>query len=225
MILKNKLTVLGFLLGSVFTAAVNASPSNNIGLQNTLDQFRGKTPGLSPKALQVGLEAYNKARQKGLDQKGILTIVDYTQPSTAKRLWVLDLKKDTVILNTYVAHGQNSGDNYARVFSDQSGSLTSSLGVYLTENTYSGKHGYSLRIKGLDKGFNDKAQARDIVFHSANYATAQYAAQHGRLGRSWGCFAVSPKVSGPLIQTISRGTLVVAYYPDPSWLAHSQFLA
>lgn len=205
--------------------AVNASPTNDLSVQNEANQFRSKATGLSPKALQVGLEAYSKARQKGLDQQQILTIVDFTKPSTARRLWVLDLNNHTVLFNDYVAHGKNSGGNYANVFSDRPGSLESSLGVFLTESTYDGKHGYSLRIKGLDKGFNDRAQSRDIVFHRANYATAKFAQAHGRLGRSWGCFAVSPVIADSLMHTIKNGTIVVAYYPDPSWLSKSQFLS
>ncbi len=205
--------------------AVSASPTDDLNVQNELNQFRSKASGLNPKALQLGLEAYAKARQEDLDKRQILTIVDYTKPSTARRLWVLDLNTHTVLFNDYVAHGQNSGGNYANAFSDSPGSLASSLGVFLTESTYSGKHGYSLRIKGLEKGFNDRAESRDIVFHRADYATAKFAQAHGRLGRSWGCFAVSPAIADSLIHTIKNGTLVFAYYPDPSWLAKSQFLS
>lgn len=205
--------------------AVSASPVNDLNVQNEVNQFRSQVPGLNPKALQLGLEAYTKATHEGLDKQQILTIVDYTKPSTSRRLWVLDLKNHRVLFNDYVAHGQNSGGNYASAFSDRPGSLASSLGVFLTQSTYSGKHGYSLRVKGLEKGFNDRAESRDIVFHSADYATAQFAQSHGRLGRSWGCFAVSPKIAGPLIHTIKNGTLVFAYYPDPTWLSKSQFVS
>ncbi|BBB15687.1 uncharacterized protein RVIR1_12280 [Candidatus Rickettsiella viridis] len=224
-VISKKITSLLLLASGLFTMAVSASPTNDLNVQNEINQFRSKAPGLSPKALQVGLEAYSKARQQGLDKQRVLTIVDFTKPSTARRLWVLDLNKHTVLFNDYVAHGQNSGANYANNFSDNPGSLASSLGVFLTESTYGGKHGYSLRVKGLDKGFNDKAESRDIVFHRADYATAQFAQAHGRLGRSWGCFAVIPAIADSLIHTIKDGTLVVAYYPDPSWLSKSQFLS
>ena len=221
-----KITSLLLLASGLFAMTVNASPLNlDASMQSKLQQLGARAPGLSPKALQLGLEAYNKGRQEGLDNQHILTIIDYTKPSTARRLWVLDLNNDSVLLNTYVAHGQNSGYNYADSFSDRPGSLESSLGVFLTESTYQGKHGYSLKLKGLEKGFNDRAEARDIVVHRAYYATAQFAQQHGRLGRSWGCFAVSPAVADSLIHTIKNGTLVFAYYPDPSWLSKSQFLS
>ncbi len=95
--------------------------------------------------------------------------------------------------------------------------------MFLTESTYQGKHSYSLRLKGLEKGFNDRAEARDIVVHRADYATAQFAQKHGRLGRSWGCFVVSPAVADSLIHTIKNGTLVFAYYPDPSWYQNRNF--
>ena len=205
--------------------AVSASPTNDLNVQNEMNQFRNKTPGLNPKALQTSLEAYSKAEKEGLDHQHILTIVDFTKPSTARRLWVLDLNNHTVLFNDYVAHGKNSGDNYARRFSDSPSSLESSLGVYLTGSTYSGEHGYSLKVKGLDKGFNDRAESRAIVFHKAYYATGQFAQEHGRLGRSWGCFAVSPAIADSLFHTIKNGSLVVAYYPDSAWLSKSQFLS
>lgn len=205
---------------------VNASPiSQGVNVQAEVQQLSKQAPNLNPKALQLGLEAYNKAREEGLDNQHILTIIDYTKPSTAKRLWVFDLSNNSVLFNAYVAHGKNSGGNYATSFSDRSGSLESSLGVFLTESTYQGKHGYSLKLKGLEKGFNDRAEARDIVVHRADYATAQFAKQHGRLGRSWGCFAVSPAIADSLIHSIKNGTLIFAYYPDPSWLSKSQFLS
>lgn len=225
MILK-KITSLLLLASGLFSIIVNASPvTQGSNVQAELQQLSNQAPGLSSKALQLGLEAYNKARQEGLDNQQILTIIDYTKPSTARRLWVLDLKNNSVLFNEYVAHGQNSGGNYANSFSDRPGSLESSLGVFLTESTYQGKHGYSLKLKGLERGFNDRAEARDIVVHRADYATAQFAQEHGRLGRSWGCFAVSPAVADSLIHSIKNGTLVFAYYPDPSWLSKSQFLS
>ena len=220
-----KMTGLLFCASGLFTVVVSASPINDLTVQNEVSQFRSQASGLDPKALQLSLHAYAKAREEGLDQQQILTIVDYTKPSTARRLWVLDLKNHAVLFNEYVAHGQNSGGNYTNAFSDSPGSLASSLGVFLTQSTYSGKHGYSLKIRGLEAGFNDRAESRDIVFHGAEYATAQFAQAHGRLGRSWGCFAVNPAIAGSLIHTIKDGTLVVAYYPDPSWLSKSQFLS
>ena len=174
--------------------------------------------------LKLGLEAYAKLHAEGYDQQQMLTIVDYSKPSTQPRLWVIDLKSDQVTFHTLVAHGQNSGWNVPTSFSDNPRSLESSIGVYLTGNTYIGKHGESLRLNGLDRGYNDTAAAREIVIHAADYVSEEFAQIHGRLGRSWGCMAVNPQVATPLINQIKDGTVLFAYYPDRSWLEHSAYL-
>lgn len=184
-----------------------------------------KAQNLDPYVVKLGLQAYSKAKEQGLDQKELLTIVDYTKPSTEPRLWVINLKDNNILFQELVAHGKNSGDNIPTSFSNQPSSLKSSLGVFLTEDTYVGKHGYSLRLAGLEKGVNDMAQARDIVVHAATYVGGQFAKIHGRLGRSWGCFAVNPKIATSIINTIKGGSLVFAYYPDRNWISHSLFLS
>jgi hypothetical protein len=123
-----------------------------------------------------------------------------------------------------VAHGKGSGDNYATRFSNREGSRQSSLGLFEATTTYMGKHGYSLRLKGLEKGFNDHALQRSIVIHGAWYVTEAFAARYGRLGRSWGCPTLDPSVAKKLIDTIKGGTLVFVYYPDEDWLSGSKFL-
>jgi hypothetical protein len=179
---------------------------------------------LSPDAVKAGLTAYQKAREKGLDQKGLLTIIDFTKPSADRRMLVFDLNQQKVLFNTWVAHGKNSGEANATSFSNDARSLKSSLGVFVTSDIYDGKHGESLRVQGLEPGINDNALKRDIVIHSAQYVGADVAKSRGKLGRSWGCMAVSPKTIQPLINTIKGNTLVVAYYPDKKWLAHSAYL-
>jgi hypothetical protein len=154
----------------------------------------------------------------------ILTVIDYSLPSTHRRLWVIDLDSGEVLFHELVAHGKNTGANHAREFSNESGSLQSSLGVFRTARTYSGKHGYSLRLDGLEPGVNDNARDRAIVMHGASYVTEGFAAQHGRLGRSWGCPALDPGVSDQVIDAIGGGTLLVAYYPDDGWLESSGLL-
>ena len=123
-----------------------------------------------------------------------------------------------------MAHGKGSGLDSATQFSNQPGSDASSLGVYLTGDTYNGEHGYSLRLHGLDPGFNGDAYRRAIVMHSAWYVSRTFAAAHGRMGRSWGCFALSRKVEGAVVNLIRQGTVLVGYYPDPRWLRSSAFL-
>lgn len=203
-------------------AQADMPPALNINSEAAL--LSSKAENLNPQVVKLGLEAYLKAREEGMDPQELLTIVDYSKPSTEPRMWVLDLKDNDILYQELVAHGKNSGGNVPTNFSDDPRSLQSSLGLYLTGQTYLGHHGYSLRLNGLDKGFNDMAATRDIVVHAAPYVSEAFAQTHGRLGRSWGCMAVNPSVAPSLINTIKGGTLIFAYYPDKDWLTHSSFL-
>lgn len=220
---------IGFLgFACVFSGMTTASIFDFSSAASSIDAqaklLSAKAQNLSPQVVKLGLEAYDKARAQGLDAQQLLTIVDYSKPSTEPRLWVLDLKTDKVLFQELVAHAQNSGGNIPTTFSDTPSSHMSSLGLYLTEQTYDGHHGNTLRLAGLEKGFNDKAQSREIVMHAANYVSQTFADIHGRLGRSWGCFALNPAVAQPVINTIKGGTLLFAYYPEQSWLEHSSYL-
>ena len=183
--------------------------------------------GMDADVLDLALRARERALESG-DLKGrkasVLTVIDYSLPSTDRRLWVLDLDTGEVLFHELVAHGKNTGANWAKAFSNESGSLKSSLGVFRTDETYQGKHGYSLRLDGLEEGINDSARDRAIVIHGAHYVTETFARNHGRLGRSWGCPALDPEVASAVIDAIQGGTLLVAYYPDPDWLEASRFL-
>ena len=139
-------------------------------------------------------------------------MIDYTKPSTEPRFWVFDLNHTGVLFEELVAHGRNTGDNRAVRFSNQPGSLMSSLGVFLTGDTYIGKHGLSLRLRGLEKGVNDNAMERAIVIHAANYVSEKAGTREGRIGRSWGCPAVRPEISRQLIETVRGGALLLAYF-------------
>lgn len=204
------------------TASIQPAATYNIDAE--AQKLSLQAQNLDPQIIKLGLAAYLKARGEGLDPQQILTIVDYHQPSTNARLFVFDLKHDNLLFKELVAHGKNSGENYSTSFSDSPSSLKSSLGVYLTQNTYVGHHGYSLRLAGLEKGFNDMAAARAIVVHAADYVNQAFARAHGRLGKSWGCFAVDPAVAGSLINTIKNGSLLFAYYPDRNYLSNSAFI-
>ncbi len=179
---------------------------------------------LSPEAIKLGLLAYKNARAKGLDDKQMLTIIDYSKSSGDRRMVVVDMKKQKVLFNTWVAHGSRSGGAMATSFSNDRQSLKSSLGVFVTSDIYSGKHGESLRVEGLEPGINDNAYKRNVVFHSAWYASGSVAKSRGMLGRSWGCMAVGEDTIKPLIDTIKGKTLVVAYYPSDAWIKKSSFL-
>ncbi len=205
-----------------------ASTPNSINSSSNIDTLATtlstKAQNLDPQVAKLGLIAYSKAHAQGFDPQQVLTIVDYSKPSTETRMWVFDLKTQALLFQNLVAHGKDSGNDVPTSFSDFPSSHKSSLGLFVTEQPYIGHHGYSLRLAGLEKGFNDMAAARDIVVHAANYVSEQFAAVHGQLGRSWGCFAVNPKVATPIINSIKDGTLLFAYYPDHNWLNHSSYL-
>lgn len=183
-----------------------------------------QAPTLKVSVLQTAMRAYQKACKMGLNTQGILSIIDYSLPSTEKRLWVIDLNQNKVLDYTLVANGKGSGTKYATHFSNRPITFASSIGVYLTGNTYYGAHGYSLRLHGLEPGFNDHAYFRSIVMHSAWYVSEDFIKYHGYLGRSWGCPAISKDVARKIIGEIKDGSLLVAYYPDPKWLSQSKFL-
>ena len=160
----------------------------------------------------------------GSFDKNILTVIDFTKPSTEKRLFVIDLKLKKVLFISYVAHGRNSGEKYATSFSNQEGSFKSSLGFYQTENTYYGKNGYSLVLNGLERGINDKAKERAIVVHGAAYADPSTIRSCGRLGRSLGCPALPLAVSKKIIDTIKGGTLLYIHGDDKTYASQSTFI-
>ena len=151
----------------------------------------------------------------------IVTIIDFSKPSTEKRLIILDLKEQKILHHTYVAHGKNTGENWAEKFSNKQGSNQSSLGLYKTAESYFGKHGYSLRLDGLEKGFNDKARSRALVLHSAAYVSEDFIKKYGRLGRSFGCPAVPLENSKEIIDLIKGGSCLYIYANDSCYLENS----
>lgn len=169
-------------------------------------------------AFQKAFEGYHKISTK---HKNILTLIDFSQPSTAKRLFVFDLNQKRLLFSSVVSHGKNSGTNYATLFSNKVGSYQSSLGFYLTEQTYQGKNGYSLILNGLEKGFNDRAKQRAIVMHGASYANPSVANRTGRLGRSFGCPAIPEKLVHPIIDAIKEGSVLFIYANNENYLANS----
>ncbi|HZF10500.1 MAG TPA: murein L,D-transpeptidase catalytic domain family protein [Thermoanaerobaculia bacterium] len=174
--------------------------------------------GLSPQVLAAALDAVACARTQGIGgREDLLTLIDYSLPSTEPRLWVLDLAHGKVLFHEIVAHGQGSGENRATRFSNAEGSLQTSLGLFKTGGTYEGKNGYSLKLLGLDPGINDRAEERKIVMHGAWYVSPEQIRRYGRLGRSWGCPALSQASAHPVIDTIKGGSFVFAYAADPAW--------
>ncbi|MDF1655372.1 MAG: murein L,D-transpeptidase catalytic domain family protein [Coxiellaceae bacterium] len=169
-------------------------------------------PNLQPDALKYAVDGYNWAVENNdINNPGILTVVDFNLPSNKKRLWVIDLKTDKVLLNAYAAHGKGSGVKYADDFSNTPNSRASSLGVYKTLNTYYGHHGKSMRLQGLEEGINNNAYDRNIVVHPASYMTTSFVKAHNRAGRSWGCFALNPAISKQFIKLTKGGSVIFAY--------------
>ena len=205
--------------------SINGLASSDNSIDSISKDIASKTNNLKPEVAKLAIEAYYNAQKTGVNvKKPILTIIDYTLASTQKRLWVVDLESKKVLYTSLVAHGKYSGDNYTTKFSNNSGSLQTSVGLFLTEETYIGNRGYSLRLQGLEKGFNDKARDRAIVFHGAPYVSEQFAAATGRIGRSWGCPAVENSLAKPIINTIKNGTLIFSFYNHPQWLSESKFI-
>ena len=181
--------------------------------------------GLSREIFNLALGAASCAVRSGdVEDLATLTVIDYSRPSTKKRLWVFDVRTRTRLYEELVAHGRGTGGNLAKAFSNQPESHQSSLGLFRTEDTYEGRNGYSLRLHGLDEGYNDLAYTRAIVMHGAPYVSDKIARSKGRLGRSWGCPALREGIAREVIDTVKGRGLIFAYYPDPAWLASSKYL-
>lgn len=179
----------------------------------------------SEKAFTLAMKGFNNLKSiPGKVKKDILTVVDFSLPSTERRLWVIDLESNKVLFNDWVAHGKNSGNNLAKSFSNVPNSYASSIGFYLTAETYHGKHGLSLRLDGMDKGFNDNARQRAIVLHGADYVSGNFIEKYGRLGRSFGCPSVSMDIYKDVIDTIHDGSLLFIYSPDKNFQEKSSVL-
>lgn len=181
--------------------------------------------GLRSEVLRLALESSACAAQRGLVRRqNIISVIDYSISSSHQRLFVFDLQARKLLFQELVAHGKNSGGDIASYFSNSSGSLATSLGLFVTSDTYFGSNGYSLRLDGLEEGVNDAARNRLIVMHGAHYVSRESIRALGRLGRSSGCPAVRPEIARELIDTVRGGTALFAYYPDETWLARSDFL-
>ena len=181
--------------------------------------------GLSKQAFNYALKGFNLLVQEGrIANDTIISIVDFSLPSSRKRLFVIDLNDLQVLFNTYVAHGVNSGKEYANQFSNSPSSYKSSLGFYKTQQTYNGGHGYSLKLNGLEKGINDKANSRAIVIHAADYVNESLIQSQGYIGRSWGCPAIPEKLHKPIIDKIKNGTCLFIYSTENSYLKQSRII-
>lgn len=175
-------------------------------------------------SFKEALEGFNKLKLQGLVSKNIITLIDFSLSANTKRLWVIDLDTDTILLHSLVAHGRNTGEEYANSFSNAAESYKSSLGFYVTGEIYSGKHGKSLKLDGVERGINDNARNRAVVIHGANYVSDSFIQNNKRLGRSLGCPAVPIEITDKLIRTIKDKSCLFIYYPSESYKNSSKLI-
>jgi hypothetical protein len=209
------------------TKIPGASVSSYFSMSNKLsvyDSLHLQEAGLSKKVFTLALKGMARLVKTRHIKDNLLTIVDYSQPSNKKRLYVVDLENYQLLFNTYVAHGMKTGKVKAQYFSNKPASNKSSLGFYVTGPEYQGSNGRSLRLVGVEKGINDYAMKRGIVVHGADYVNEYLIATQGYIGRSWGCPAVAPEVSDALIDVLKEGSCMFIYHPTPSYREKSQLL-
>ncbi len=189
---------------------------------SVFSQFPELSGRISSKVLTMAIEGYRTLKDQGkVSRDGILTVIDFNRPSVDERLFVIDVNRGQLLYSALVAHGRNSGDNYAENFSNVPGSFQSSLGFYTTGETYDGKNGYSLRLQGMESGINDNAQSRSIVIHGADYVSYDFIRRHGRLGRSEGCPALSLETFQQVIDLIKGGSCLFIYHDGRDYATKS----
>ncbi|MFW6257478.1 MAG: murein L,D-transpeptidase catalytic domain family protein [Prolixibacteraceae bacterium] len=237
MVRKSIITVLlvaVILVAGVKTSLVNAAEKSSVVSNSgflseaeSVYQDLKINPAVSVpswEAFSTAVKGFYNLKSSGKVKKNILSVVDFSLPSTEKRFWIIDLDTKEVLINDYVAHGRNSGNNVANKFSNIPSSYSSSLGFYITAEKYHGKHGLSLRMDGMDKGYNDNARARAIVIHGADYVSPYFIKTYGRLGRSLGCPSVSMDIHEDVINTIYGGSVLFIYSADNDFAVKSSVL-
>jgi uncharacterized protein YprB with RNaseH-like and TPR domain len=215
-------------------SSINPSNLNSLTASNSAattkavvlyDAMKLKKFGLSKAAFEYALKGYEHLLEKHqLNRSSVLSICDFSQSSRRKRFFVIDMEQNKVLINTYVAHGRRSGSEYARSFSNNPESHMSSLGFYKTETTYYGDHGLALKIEGLEKGFNDKADARNIVLHGSKYVGSDFLRYNRFNGRSFGCPAIPASQITSVVNTIKNGSCLFIYHPTKKYLTQSKIL-
>lgn len=192
-------------------------------IYNTLNSNNLSLPGL--KTFSEALKGFYLLKERGVIQKDILTLIDFSLSSNTKRLWVIDLTTNTVLFNSLVAHGRNTGEEFASNFSNLNSSFKSSLGFYATGEIYQGKHGASLRLDGLERGVNDNARERGVVMHGADYVSESFIRNHQRLGRSQGCPALPVELTDEIISLIKNKSCLYIYHPSRSFAMEEKLIS
>jgi hypothetical protein len=211
---------------STANTSATAHAATNHSVSFSAADFESASRGsIEGNVFDLALNAASCAVRSGkVNNPRTLTVIDYSRPSSEKRMWVYDLNTRNLLYEELVAHGQGSGGNVPNTFSNEAETHRTSLGLFATDDTYVGKNGYSLRLNGLDAGINDRARERAIVIHGAPYVSEDFVKANGRLGRSWGCPAIRADLAREMIDRIKGDGLVFAYYPDKGWLKSSKFL-
>lgn len=189
-----------------------------------LERMSESAPRLDPKVLSMAFNASRCAIGSGVATPERLAVIDFSLPSSEERMWIFDVRTGDLVLRDLVAHGRKSGNFRSTAFSNVEGSNMSSIGLFRASESYYGKHGYSLRLDGLEPGVNDHARERAIVIHGADYVSDSWVDKYGRIGRSLGCPAVDNQVIEEVVDNLKGGQLVFKYYPDQEWLQSSSFL-
>lgn len=201
----------------------NSAASKLTATYNKLNTNNLKAPNFE--SFSKAIEGYNLLKLSGKIKNNILTLVDFSLSSTEKRLWVIDMNQNKVLFHSLVAHGQNSGEEYANHFSNENNSFQSSLGFFTTAEVYQGIHGLSLKLDGLEKGINDKARQRSIVIHGADYVSEDFIKNHNRLGRSQGCPALPIELSKKIIETIKDKSCLFIYAPNENYNSRTKLVS
>ena len=207
---------------SLLPACATAPPPRPLPVPPTVADTTDTWP--RPEVLELAMQAFQCGKREGRFKRPVLTIIDYSLPSNKPRLWVIDVQRKQVLHHELVAHGERSGEAVAVAFSNEMNSHQSSLGLFRTDEVYTGRFGYSLRLSGLEPGINDKAHERAIVVHGSSDVSPAFAATWGMIGRSWGCPMLPEEVAPKIIDTIAGGSAIFAYYPDSEWLRESHYL-
>ncbi|MFI4963066.1 MAG: murein L,D-transpeptidase catalytic domain family protein [Legionellales bacterium] len=216
--------VQAFTSASIIPPVISPGQDSLLSSDELTNVLHTQAPNLSEPVINKVVTSLKCANAYNVAHNNILTVIDYSLPSSEKRLWVFDLKQKQLLFNTYVSHGIKSGTLLTNFFSNKYNSKASSIGVYKTEKAYYGREGLSLRLDGLETSFNDNASNRSVVMHGGWYVEEPFIKKYGRPGRSWGCPALPLSMYQPIINTIKDSSLMVVYYPNETWFAKSRFL-
>jgi len=208
-------------IAAVTTSANTGSAT--MAIYNSLNANSLALPAFE--SFDKALKGFNQLKAQGIIKKDILTLIDFSMSSNSKRLWIIDMSTKTVLYNTLVAHGRNSGEEFATQFSNDNSSNKSSLGFYATGEIYNGKHGESMKLDGLEAGINSNARARAVVMHAADYVSETFAKQHNRIGRSLGCPALPNGLNKEIIHLIKGKSCLFIYHPSRNYVQSSKLLS